>query len=346
VNVELQIQRLESLLVKIQMNAAALAAERGASAAQIGASPLSIPVSSADLADDELVTMPPAARESVAPRQEMRSGLHSVLDPLPEEEPISAAPAAVAEREPEASEAATSSVQSSRPPDDRPSTILDVGEREPATRAPEYSEEVTGERPALSASGDDLHAVAVRTPPPESGPQVSMPPGLGYDSTPDLSFEESPVSARADGPTIEQLGSTVDLDTGSESLDLQVEPTSRKSSWPPGEEEELEAAIPSRRFAGTYDESLAPPPSAQSDLDAHDRAERERARRSSLPAAPELYSQPPQADAPADASHVGESWDRPPVRASVAAATYENRPRRSAKSFTQLLDAALSLRRP
>jgi hypothetical protein len=63
-------------------------------------------------------------------------------------------------------------------------------------------------------------------------------------------------------PTMEQLGNTIGLDAGLQgpALELDVQ------SVPPVEAHDLEVSLPTRGFAGAYDEGLEAPDTAQQDL--------------------------------------------------------------------------------
>lgn len=329
-NVEHQVQQLESLLARIRSNAASLAATRG-QAPTVEATASSQPPSSAiEVGEDDFATIPPAApSKPSSPPPEIRSGLHNLMD-------LGSGERAAPSRPGEALESASvpppaADARESSPPDDE--------------TYPVSVEEVTGERPAFGAS-EPAHAPAVRTPPPESGPQAAPPPQAAYDTGPELSLSDAPLPSASQGPTIEQLGSTVELDAGTGPLELHVEVPSGSAGA--ATDDEFEATIPSRRFAGTYDDSLAPPPSALAELDAHDRAERERAgRRSSMPPR-EAYSQPLAAAMVPPGPEGPMVWERPPVLASISAAIYEREFGRSLvpKTFIELLDASLELRKP
>jgi hypothetical protein len=110
----------------------------------------------------------------------------------------------------------------------------------------------------LTEGGETLAAGVVSTNPPavfgddDAGlalhsPQHSEPPTWQADAA---------------QPTMEQLGNTIGLDAGLQgpALELDVQ------SMPPVEAHDLEVALPTRGFAGAYDEGLAPPETAQQDL--------------------------------------------------------------------------------
>lgn len=80
-------------------------------------------------------------------------------------------------------------------------------------------------------------------------------------------YSEPPTwQADAAQPTMEQLGNTIGLDGGDTglqgpALELDVQ------SVPPPEAHDLEVSLPTRGFAGGYDEGLASPDTAQHDLE-------------------------------------------------------------------------------
>jgi hypothetical protein len=101
-----------------------------------------------------------------------------------------------------------------------------------------------------------------------SGVVSTNPPGVFGDDDGDLALHspqhDEPPTWQADAaqPTMEQLGNTIGLDVGGHgpALELDVQ------SVPPVEAHDLEVSLPTRGFAGAYDEGLAPPETAQQDL--------------------------------------------------------------------------------
>lgn len=200
-----------------------------------------------------------------------------------------------------------------------------------------------------------------RTPPPESGPQVSVskssrPPrdsalaGAIYPSTPKLEpqaplpeFAEEASLSASNQPSIEQLGSTVDLEPATAGpLDIAAMDEPAVAS---GGEDDFEEDLPRADRVGVYDESLAPPPNAQDDLHAYDLAEQQRqARRSLLPEV--AMSLPPDTIA-APPVYTAEGADgvvpRSPLSPTVIGATYEGSRPDASRTFLQMLDDALSL---
>jgi hypothetical protein len=154
---------------------------------------------------------------------------------------------------------------------------------------------------------DEGREVPLKTPPPESGPQAAMalPVGIHAPLAPDieelLEADILPVGGvRADLPTPEQLGQTIDLEEA-RGPHLELDSALGAAPAPLQEElsnEELEVTLPQREFGGGYQDDLLPPPEARSDLDAHRQRFREDAERQDLP--PESLAQYPsqQPEAP------------------------------------------------
>jgi hypothetical protein len=101
-----------------------------------------------------------------------------------------------------------------------------------------------------------------------SGVVSTNPPAVFGDDDGGLALHspqhDEPPTWQADAaqPTMEQLGNTIGLDVGGQgpALELDVQ------SVPPIEAHDLEVSLPTRGFAGAYDEGLAPPETAQQDL--------------------------------------------------------------------------------
>jgi hypothetical protein len=221
-----------------------------------------------------------------------------------------------------------------------------------------------GESDEQSYSSDEESASTPRTPPPESGPQVSASPKSSMpprDSVPADSHhpgmpklepqaplpefaEEGSLSSPSDQPSMEQLGSTVELEPATAGpLDMAAieEPSAAGRG-----DDEYEEHLPRADRVGVYDESLAPPATAQDELHAYDLAEQERqARRSLMPEV--AMSQPPDTIAAPPAHHVAEGADgvepRSPVSPTTIGVTYEGMRPDSSRTFMQLLDDGLSL---
>lgn len=211
-------------------------------------------------------------------------------------------------------------------------------------------------RRAIASSMDEALAdaaareVPLHTPPPESGPQehVILPKSAALPE-PDLD-ESLPGDAEADQlavglPTSAQLGNTVTLEEGG-AVEFEVEAplqSGQKESTPPPSQD-FEIRLPQREAAGTYDSNLAPPPEAQSELDAH----RERSAAAAAAAVAETAAEAEffgagQAVALDTTPEAVETFERPSVRpgavTSVTGAPQRFRP----GSFLELLDASLKL---
>ncbi|HEY6727399.1 MAG TPA: hypothetical protein VI197_25365 [Polyangiaceae bacterium] len=242
----------------------------------------------------------------------------------------------------------TSFAESAPPPApvqaERPGFGLDFDDEE---------EPPASSRRAIASSMDEALAdaaareVPLKTPPPESGPQeaVILPKGAGV---PEPDVDEAPpgaaeASTLAEGlPTSAQLGNTVTLEEGG-AVDFEVEAPAeaRHEESAPPPSEDFEIRLPQREAAGTYDSNLAPPPEAQSELDAH----RERA---AVAAAQAEAVEPIPPLAPIGAlddtlPDENESYERSAVRhgpvTTVTGAPQRFRP----GSFLELLDASLKL---
>lgn len=215
---------------------------------------------------------------------------------------------------------------------------------------------------ALAAAAEQLdqeHEVPIKTPPPESGPQEA-PPVTGFAAPPapdvdalldgelDIPTREAVPAAV---PTPEQLGQTIDLeDARGPSLELAEH---RSDAPAPARVEELEVALPGRDAVGGYDDNLQPPPEARDDLEAHRRRLEE-----DIPPPPESLATLPSVQ-PGSAPEIVPLDVAPAAPAPLEAAASEIIARpvpagspegfRSAReafrpsSFSELLDASLSL---
>ncbi len=185
-----------------------------------------------------------------------------------------------------------------------------------------------------SAAELDEREPPLKTPPPESGRQVAAPAIPPQPGAPDIhEFDLVAARPRPPMPTMEQLGSTVDLagaDAPDAELELAVVP-----DLPVPEQDELEAPIPSGPPAATYDDSLVPPPEARDELDARRAAELERS------------APPPAVAISAPLPRVAEALTpdvtpRPPIVGQPADFVVSPRPD-TATTFLQILDASLAL---
>lgn len=191
---------------------------------------------------------------------------------------------------------------------------------------------------------DDETHTAPRTPPPESGPQISSAPKepepMGLDVAPSLNVERR----QAEGPTMEQLGSTVSFpsdERASAELELKI-----GSETPPHVTgNELEAELPAAGFSAAYDASLAPPATAREELEAHDRQERARAeRRSTAPGSSPMAAMPVAPTVSPTSLSPNESVGRPAVNLTAPAALYDTTHLRpTSTSFLDRLEASLAL---
>lgn len=247
-------------------------------------------------------------------------------------------------------------------------------------RAAALLDDALGSEPMI----DEGREVPLKTPPPESGPQEApIPTGLGSPPAPDLDRLEADIlpagigstgsgldsleppfgavsmpQPAAAGPTVEQLGQTIELEVGAgPSLELDAPRTPPPP--PPPKSEELEVPLPSRESAGRYDEELMPPPEARDDLDAH----REKARESrppeapstmsfaevspSLPAASVVHTMPAIGELPiAEFSPPPgpEIVGRPPLESGVVFTVKpSDRPSPTPTTFLELLDSSIAL---
>jgi hypothetical protein len=240
-----------------------------------------------------------------------------------------------------------------------PAVDVDVEFGEVDEQPPASSQRVASsmDEALAAAAADQLEReVPLKTPPPESGPQAApLPTSLGAPAAPDvdaLLSGELDIPTRADagatlpsGPTPEQLGQTIDLEEArGPTLELAEH---RGSETPaPTPVEELEAALPGPNVVGGYDESLAPPPQALEDLEAHRRRLED-----DIPPPPESLAQYPSmqpAAAAAELIPIYNAGAGPEVVArpiptgnpeSFGAVRDSFRP----SSFVELLDASLAL---
>ena len=309
----MRIGKLETLLSRIQKNAASLASARAIS-------PPLEEQANAELVDDvaALRIMP-----EVAPIASLSNDVEAAHSAELEDDFVSLPPEALESVVP--------------PPGDVefPEPELEEGERR------SYTETLGGIGVSLGfAPGPPEEApyaseadVDRFTPPPESGPQIS--------SVPLASSED--LTSRDDGaplgvaPTLEQLGQTVQLDASSnERLELGAPMT------PPVPEpsDEFEQQLPEMGYQGQYDASLAPPPEARSELEEHDRQQRDlEARRSVVPAALRTLTPPSQ-------GRIGRADTeilRPGVNSAVNAATMTARSATRQATFVEKLDRSLEL---
>lgn len=224
---------------------------------------------------------------------------------------------------------------------------------EAADEAPDTVDEPMPEsapRPAAALADVAEPEAPIKTPPPESGRQAVAPAiheepareadlsGAGdVDSLLEADLTGGPISRAPQhgGPTMEQLGATVELqgaDAPPAQLELDADPAARATP-PPADELELE--LPKQGFGGAYDARLPPPVTAAEDLKGL------QAERAAPPAsfAPPVAAAPPPPAAPSEPTVV----ERPPLEAH-AAEVIVTRPTKVPETFLDLLDASLGLR--
>ena len=136
------------------------------------------------------------------------------------------------------------------------------------------------------------------------------------------------------GPTMEQLGSTVEID-GADSADAELELEVPSELEVRADQDDLELEIPDgSSTVGTYDASLAPPPTAAADLARMD------AKYSSTPEAPGGTQAEPAAASEADAHSVRRHSAPTGVSPAKFSTTAEPI---SVASFSELLDRSIAL---
>lgn len=200
-------------------------------------------------------------------------------------------------------------------------------EDEPEEAAPDESAPISSRRPKPASSMDEALAGAaeelggeefdldgttaqppLHTPPPESGQQPAA------DDDADAFELESGKMRVADaepaaGPTMEQLGETVELEEGPEAeFELGAAPEVSPSQRPSPDESELD--LPPNQFHGAYDDSLAPPPEAAQELEEHARSGEAPAESGPIQALP---SDPAASEPPVVAPPVVESAQQAPA---------------------------------
>ncbi len=190
---------------------------------------------------------------------------------------------------------------------------------------------------------DDDETSVPRTPPPESGPQVSIPP---KDADLGSLGGSTGGTVHSSGPTMEQLGSTIDFDGDDlppADLELAERAPSSAAPAPADEADEYEAELPQNQFSGAYDTSLTPPATAKADLEQHDKQASEREARISRPPAipPARTSRPSVTGIElGDAEVIGR-----PQAGSGSPAVYERRQvTGTLATFLSRLDASLALK--
>jgi hypothetical protein len=360
VNVQRQIARLESLLSRIQRNAATPRSDGPRAAAPI---PQPAPVADAapesgpatDRTDIGFEQRPATPEPAVAASADM--GVEVVELEMSDDEIVE-----IAVDVPVEELAAEPSAAFAEPAE----------ERRAAPLANELVEEPVPEsapRPAAQAAEEADLEPPVKTPPPESGRQVVASPASVageaefHDKSAVTSFEAdlsgSAISQQtANEPSAAQLGETVELE-GEGASPARIELLSAPMGIPhPARElpaDELELSLPQQQYGGGYDRDLAPPSRAAEDLARH----REQVERAQHPPTepPVSLATPPSMDF-AETSARMAIVSPTAARTEAASPVVVSRPslgdvqvsemRKSAaaelpSTFLELLDASLSI---
>ncbi len=256
-----------------------------------------------------------------------------ILDVTPDEElePAEAAPEAPAlELEPVA--AASADATGLDFVEEEEEEELPVSSRRPTAAAASMDEALATAAEQIELDSTEEPPVPLKTPPPESGRQIAGPPAATLDTahtsealeTADASAEEPTeleLPEAPAGPTIEQLGGTIELEVaeGPElELATPVEPA------PAPAPDALEAPIPASEAPGGFDQALVPPPEARAELERH--------RQQVTPEEPVAAEAGP------------EVVRRKPVPAQALPATFSGEAQTfQPNTFLELLDASLKL---
>ena len=367
VDVQRRLARLEQLLARVRERRTLPHVRTGSAgnghsespaaeaAEAIAARPQTLPPDAyeevVDLADEDIVEI----GDSVPPPQAQAA---QASEPAPAERMPSEAPVRWPSSAPVSLDASDSGAQpasASEPPRAAPFEPPAAPSPEPPAAAHfglDFDEEeeeppASSRRPIASSMDEALADAAARevplkTPPPESGPQeavaISRSSAPAPASGPELD-EALPAAAEAghlaEGlPTSAQLGNTVALEEGGPAeFDIEVPSESGIPESEPPPSEDFEIRLPQREAAGTYDSTLAPPPEARGELDAH----RERTAR-----APVSEPAPPAVEEPTAEFEVTE---RPALQHGDVTTVTGVPPRYRPGSFLELLDASLKLGR-
>jgi hypothetical protein len=323
-----QIAKLESLLDRIRRNVGkprTAAPVMAAAAAPAEPPPAAEPLAVAAIPQPVAATPPPAYVEELE-------------EPIPDIEDLDMSDVEVVELAVEEGSAVSAAE------DEAPDTIDEpIPESAP--------------RPAAAMADVAEPEAPIKTPPPESGRQVVAPvapiihddsvgeadlSGSGdVDSLLEADHSGAPLSRApaGGGPTMEQLGATVELmgaDAPAAALELDAGPVVRPAA-PPADELELE--LPRQGFAGGYEAPLAPPSGARADLRSREAsppppAAESFARSIEAPRAPE---QPVAAAGPTIV-------ERPALEARAAEVIAAAPAPKPPETFLDLLDVSLALR--
>jgi hypothetical protein len=362
---EYRLQRLEALLERVRRRATEARRPLGRllGAALSRSEPPAEPVSPPMVEPREPVTTRP--EPNMAPFTVVPATLELVdtppLEELGEEDFLDEIPPDLLDSVPPSGETVESSAQS-----------IEEEELEPPVSSQRPRGSGVLDHALLDAASepflDDEREVPLKTPPPESGPQEApMPSGFGAPPIPEdvegmleaelaspaalsdggMGFESleapfgrsMPTPAASSGPTVEQLGQTIDLD---EAAGPRLELDAPQTSAPPPsfKSEELEAPLPTRESAGRYHEELMPPPEAREDLDAH------REKLGQLPSrdvpATDSARSAELAGAEVSAPVGPEVIGRPPLESGVVFTVRPSEPARPS-TFLELLDSSIAL---
>lgn len=285
-NPQEQVGKLQSLLARIQRNAALPRAAAPFSAPGDVAQPEAAPIPLVSRAAPP-APAPPALDDEFAV-DEVSEVRFTTAQRTPGPEVTVAA--IEAEAEPLGSEELSDEdlveVTEGTPPPEATEVDIDFDDEDEEPPASSSRSKVASSMDeALAAAAERLEAereVPLKTPPPESGPQeAALPADALVGTTGDsnaLQGGELEIPTRSDThlaaatvPTAEQLGQTIDLEEA-RGPSLELAEHQVVEAQPAVAVEELEVTLPARDVVGGYDEGLLPPPEALSDLEAHRRS--------------------------------------------------------------------------
>ena len=324
-----QIAKLESLLDRIRRNASL---PRTAAPVVAASAPAAAPPAPPQTPPPVAAAPPPVP---VTPVPVAVAQVQELDEPIPDIEDLDMADVEVVELAVEESSVVESE-------DEAPDTLDEpIPESAPRPAA------------ALAGGADVAEPEApIKTPPPESGRQIVAPVihddareadltgGGDVDSLLEADLSGGPISRApaADGPTMEQLGATVELqgaDAPAAALELDAGPAPSPAAVPA---DELEIDLPKQGFAGGYEAQLAPPSGAAADL---------RSLEASPPPPPvESFAPPVQTAPPPEPPRAPAGptiVERPPLEAR-AAEMIAAAPAKTPETFLDLLDVSLALR--
>jgi hypothetical protein len=313
--VQEQIAKLESLLDRIRRNAGK---PRSAVASVVAAAaPVVAPAPAPQMAKPEpvVVPSPPPAPVAEAPVLEVEAASAAEIEDLDmmDVEIVEIAVESPTVAEPE--ERAPMQTLVDDPPDTVDEPIPESAPRPAAALAAEAEIEA----PITPPPESGRQAVAV-TSYDEAPREAELGGGSDVDSLLEADLSGSPISRApsAGGPTMEQLGETVELegaDAPAANLELDSAPPAALESAP----DELELDLPKQKFAAGYDTSLSVPEMAA------------------------IEAPPVQAPAFTAAPAVPTIVARPAVD-TIAAEVIAAAPAKVPETFIDLLDASLALK--